>query len=1314
MSETIKLFNPGDRPFGKLSNNSRHPMIIEDKKYPTVTNYILSNLLSNSSHRLQLQHTEIKSTSRVNKDLLKAIDFLQSQKSVKEERVPFFDRNKKVALLSRISRISTKKLRSWNKSDISSAIKDLVVIRKRDSINFTKVVQGAKSEYILKKDPKIFLKRLQDHIIDLKKGDKYGETIISEGEEYGITDPEYNELYKLHRTKESKSEILSEEKKDLENIWSIYSKERAKRSPKHEKEREKYVRYLSDHLSKPFEMIDLKELRRQIILESQLNQMGIYRIFEKNKYSELYEIIRSSLEKGYSVFLNTASSQEDVSVDQALLSTGNLPIVYNDPDIFLGNGLGKGGSNLVGKVLMQLRHNLKLKMQEERESRELNKRDDHIYAVYLAYFILKRELENNHDTLESYFGLTPEQIVKNQSIGVGVPDKRDIIKMYNGGNLNSIIMEEIYKPGSLVMNIRRKGLEELKNRLEKKKQDIIFRSYLKYMIEKNYKEMLTARAERIYNSQSDLSSKKSMEEIEDNLLSNTVDNQMTTFSPNKLRVLKDRVIDLFHMGMLSARLSDRIDNKVKELKIPSTEDIEQAKLAKISPPLNKEDNKSSQSDDNSSVSSEESKSNDNMLGSLLKDMLRENKKVSENIRPVSNDFPEDTETDSTFQYKPPQGEKLIISNMEGSALEKFSPDFYGTKMIAIDGRYYPTIKHYVLANLIASTGIMRKMNSQGKVSLRPGMGIEDGYRYLLVNSNITNPKERKEFLDLSLSSQMYEKIRDDTNQKLLGILTVTGLNKKFEDRSLQNLLLLTGDVTIEWLDPFSLYLGTGRGNQSGFNYVGKTLMSLRETIRNNREGEEIIHIDKDEVLGFIERSSFIQDWIVMRLKDLCNMVYKFQIYLNVRYDLDYSIEEEESLERLIKFILNNIYSHCNFLKNNDNSEVPLPAFVSRTIKKCKGLKINKTPAYRYSATGEKMLNKEFQQEMVEMEKKKNLLYSSLMNRSSSTGKTKEEIVEFKNNQRKEFQQFKKDTFKKDDPENNLLEMQIFEAMQEEQLNEFLGKKNKEEVVHITQEDLEKVKREQDKIYTDFKNKIKKSETEDKYYQQSLTNISQLYWKYIVRLLNELIKISSDSKDNSENSINKIILMYEKESSKLIKCSSIIEDEKQNCTVSALINLLSIIKIFKLHFSCPNNLDTEDVKFAVSIIIEIPYKTKLDDIEEMSDSDKDLEENIVEEDSDSDGEVFDVKEDLFPPEETKDDIHASNTYNPISYGFNGKYKKEDIANIEKLLASFNDNVHSSVNHQLAQYIMDSVKIIEDYKMDPQVKSNRINFFATIQN
>jgi hypothetical protein len=183
----------------------------------------------------------------------------------------------------------------------------------------------------------------------------------------------------------------------LENIWSIYSKENAKRIPKKGKEREKYVKYLSNHLSKPFEMIDLNELRRQIILESQLNQMGIYRVFEKNKYSELYEIIRSSLEKGYSVFLNMSLISEDVTKDQALLSTGNLPIVYNNPDIFLGNGSGKGGSNLVGKVLMQLRHNLKLKMREEKETRELNKRDDHIYSIYLAYFILRRELENSDE-----------------------------------------------------------------------------------------------------------------------------------------------------------------------------------------------------------------------------------------------------------------------------------------------------------------------------------------------------------------------------------------------------------------------------------------------------------------------------------------------------------------------------------------------------------------------------------------------------------------------------------------------------------------------------------------------------------------------------------------------------------------------------------------------------------------------------------------------------------------------------------------------------------------------------------------------------
>jgi len=44
MANIIDLFNPNDNPFGRLSNNSYHPIIINGKKYDTVTNYIYSNI----------------------------------------------------------------------------------------------------------------------------------------------------------------------------------------------------------------------------------------------------------------------------------------------------------------------------------------------------------------------------------------------------------------------------------------------------------------------------------------------------------------------------------------------------------------------------------------------------------------------------------------------------------------------------------------------------------------------------------------------------------------------------------------------------------------------------------------------------------------------------------------------------------------------------------------------------------------------------------------------------------------------------------------------------------------------------------------------------------------------------------------------------------------------------------------------------------------------------------------------------------------------------------------------------------------------
>jgi len=64
MAQAIKIYNPRDIPFGPLSNNSEQSMNIDGKRWKTVTNYILSNMVLGPVNRLTLQNSKIKGTSK--------------------------------------------------------------------------------------------------------------------------------------------------------------------------------------------------------------------------------------------------------------------------------------------------------------------------------------------------------------------------------------------------------------------------------------------------------------------------------------------------------------------------------------------------------------------------------------------------------------------------------------------------------------------------------------------------------------------------------------------------------------------------------------------------------------------------------------------------------------------------------------------------------------------------------------------------------------------------------------------------------------------------------------------------------------------------------------------------------------------------------------------------------------------------------------------------------------------------------------------------------------------------------------------------
>ena len=92
--DTLKIYNPQDIPFGPLSNNHLTPINIDGTIYPTVTNYIFSNLFFNPMDRLIMQTAPIKGklypdVEEKLKQIISDIEIRQKRKLTEEEVIQF-------------------------------------------------------------------------------------------------------------------------------------------------------------------------------------------------------------------------------------------------------------------------------------------------------------------------------------------------------------------------------------------------------------------------------------------------------------------------------------------------------------------------------------------------------------------------------------------------------------------------------------------------------------------------------------------------------------------------------------------------------------------------------------------------------------------------------------------------------------------------------------------------------------------------------------------------------------------------------------------------------------------------------------------------------------------------------------------------------------------------------------------------------------------------------------------------------------------------------------------------------------------------
>ena len=1042
---------------------------------------------------------------------------------------------------------------------------------------------------------------------------------------------------------------------------------------KEEKDEKKYQDVIARRVRKPFESVDLKQLKAQMEAESAIKQMGIYQLYNQSKEQELFDVINSAVHKGYEVRF------KDPQLQRILLDTENYPIVYKSRDRFLGDGEDGKGYNLVGRNLMQIRHNLRIQSIEKDKEEEKKRIYGEIYDTYKAYVFLRSELMDNNNQLKEYLGLSPKQIIDRygSTYKKGFPTEETVITMYNRDQLNPIVMKSIHRPGTLVVNVRKTGIRQLRDKMIRYSQDIIFNSYLEYMIEKNYEDL-------------------SKDQIGD-----AIAQQKASISPIKLEKIKERVIDLFKLGMLSASLSDRIDKEIEQLDIPSEDEVKETELVEIAPEVEEKEIK----EENSSSSSSSSKDSDPVT-KMMKKMFKEDRlKKDELINMIiavkggnKEDYKDWSKKDlqkrldaldednwrgqekktkehkSSDLYKKPSGQPIDVFEDDVKNLPEirpFNPSFF-TGMLSINNNSYPTIQHYIITRLIASTGTEQKVDSFGITTIKKGMGISNAYKLVLVDPNRDGSKP-EDFLTIYLAGKVYDEKEEETNIMLLSLYTATSLNKKFEDRSLQDLLLLTGNAKIKWNSPQNFYLGAGTKDHPGRNYVGETMMDIREKLRESREDEEEIDIEVKDIVKLVSKDDFVLSWVKMRTKDMCNVVYKFQQYLKIKDNITIDLSEKEILIRLVTFVLDVVYQPCTALSGKIS--ISVPEFFTTIVSKCRmslgeSSKIYSEDGWKYNKETLDHI-KAIEQQITQLEMK--------YDESFRNNHSKQEGEEFNKNQREEWSEFMNKLNKSDiSQQKKLKTMDDFKLKQEQDYNAFWGivpvKPNKiDEIKHNNQ--IKRLKREISK----YKEKVEKS---DAFRYDTIKEISQIYWNRIAIMLGTLIKnINQPSSSNIRSALLEVEMLV----SQNMNCVRIIEDEKENCIVSALLNLLTGIKEFKETFSTSPDLDEDDVKLAGSIILNSNIDYTIIHPEEI--------------DSDVEEEKFDIDEGgVFPSEKDEPEFG-------FKWGMNGtKY-----VNIEQQVFLISNNNSEVITDE----IIKQIEVIKDSKVPSKIKQNRINFFATIR-
>lgn len=630
-----------------------------------------------------------------------------------------------------------------------------------------------------------------------------------------------------------------------------------------------------------------EQIRASIVEDIMVADMSINQLFDYYSGQEMRNISYNAIELAYNTKMN-----QDQKLADLLLQTDHKPIVYNSDNNLLGRGHDGKGKNLVGTVLMQIRQKLQYAKLADVQTSKIEEKNNLIFEAYKAMTFLQNELSSGRK-IDSYIGQPVNRISKNSTIPITA--KESIIGYYNQRQF-PLIEKELETPGSMVRTLIEQNRPKEAERSEKEKLNTVCYLYIKSVIKKNYPNM------------SDENIETATKQTVFTIPCDGGDCQL--FRSKEFEQFCRKVTDLYHQDKLDPSLTNQIKSRLE---------------------YKEDEEKSIEEGDKSSVSSSSS-SESHPIGKLMKGRS-----------PIT------TPDDSLDGFQKVSGEDTVLIDSSNP----LSPTF--NDPINIGGFVYPNVSIYLTVMLIKNV----PQNEEVRRYLEERKSMKNIVHFRRTDKliNITDTPisvarnlimKNGQFVSVDQAEDIYTRYKRTSYEAISYYLADVVLSKKFQSPFLQNLLILTNPAELIWNDKHDSFLGKYKDERKnrfyGQNKVGEILMKMRDVFLQQYKGDvNQTYIILQEVPRLFVDDDYIQQWIILRLKDLCSTVFQTQQYIEnipnaLKTELNTEMDpiKQSISERFVKIVIDIIFSNCGELNLVTTSIPKIPDKFVSIVEECKG------------------------------------------------------------------------------------------------------------------------------------------------------------------------------------------------------------------------------------------------------------------------------------------------------------------------------------------------------------------------------------------